>query len=60
MPKDNLALMILDSAEEGEREDDLKKVARKDAGNSILKAIADGDGEAVAAALQNFVDISKD
>jgi hypothetical protein len=58
----NLAVMILDKAKESSEGKDegegYSKMAKKEAGDAFLKAIADGDGELVAQALQDLHDIS--
>ena len=59
----NLAVMILDKAKESsegkEEGEGYSKMAKKEAGDAfILKAIADGDGEMVAQALQDLYDVS--
>ena len=58
----NLAVMILDKAKESsegkEEGEGYSKMAKKEAGDAFLKAIADGDGEMVAQALQALYDVS--
>ena len=56
----NLAVMILDKAKESsegkEEGEGYSRMAKKEAGDAFLKAIADGDGEMVAQALQDLYD----
>ena len=58
----NLAVMILDKAKESsegkEEGEGYSRMAKKEAGDAFLKAIADGDGEMVAQALQDLYDVS--
>ena len=58
----NLAVMILDKAKEAsegkEEGEGYSRMAKKEAGDAFLKAIADGDGEMVAQALQDLYDVS--
>ena len=58
----NLAVMILDKAKESsegkEEGEGYSRMAKKEAGDAFLKAIADGDGEMVAQALQDLYHVS--
>ena len=59
--KGNLAAMILEKAraKEGDGED-YGQIARREAGDALLTAIQNGDGEKVAEAIQNLYQVSSD
>lgn len=58
MNNKNLATLILEKASTKDDGDDYEKMAKKEAGEALLRAIENSDGEAIADALGNLYQVS--